>query len=333
KEVLDSRTLDDMRDPNTWIHTGTADVTFPSEPRMGDMRVMRVDMQMFTGPSAPTANRLSAVNLRRRFNGEDWSGYNRLSIWIRPQVRGLPMLPLQIVMHNAGAEKVPDDYYREGIHYVTLENGGWQQVVWEIEPLARDSVTLLEIGYWMNKRLAAPADSVAFEIGRIELQRVQPDHHTGWNVAPGRIAYSHTGYASHLPKTGIASDLTASNFQVVRVNDNAWGPVVLDKPVEQVKSRLGSFQVMDFSSIREPGRYVLRAGGRTTRAFSIGNDVWKGTIWKSLNFLYGNRCGFAVPGSHGVDRLDWFATHGDQRITMSGGWHDAGDLSQGIINT
>src|SRR5690606_16065016 len=285
------------------------------------------------GPSAPAANRLSAVNLRRRFNGEDWSGYNRLSIWVRPQVRGLPMLPLQIVMHNAGAEKVPDDYYREGIHYVTLENGGWQQVVWEIEPLARDSVTLLEIGYWMNKRLAAPADSVAFEIGRIELQRVQPDHHTGWNVAPGRIAYSHTGYASHLPKTGIASDLTASNFQVVRVNDNAWGPVVLDKPVEQVKSRLGSFQVMDFSSIREPGRYVLRAGGRTTRAFSIGNDVWKGTIWKSLNFLYGNRCGFAVPGSHVVDHLDWFATHGDQRITMSGGWHDAGDLSQGIINT
>src|SRR5690606_39097984 len=97
--------------------------------------------------------------------------------------------------------------------------------------------------------------------------------------------------------------------------------------------RLGSFQVMDFSSIREPGRYVLRAGGRTTRAFSIGNDVWKGTIWKSLNFLYGNRCGFAVPGSHGVDHLDWFATQGDRRITMSGGWHDAGDLSQGIINT
>jgi hypothetical protein len=61
--------------------------------------------------------------------------------------------------------------------------------------------------------------------------------------------------------------------------------------------------------------------------------VWTGTIWKTLNFLYGNRCGFAVPGVHGIDHLDWFATHGDQRVTMSGGWHDAGDLSQGVINT
>ncbi|MEO7361679.1 MAG: glycoside hydrolase family 9 protein, partial [Gemmatimonadaceae bacterium] len=48
---------------------------------------------------------------------------------------------------------------------------------------------------------------------------------------------------------------------------------------------------------------------------------------------YGNRCGFDVPGVHPVDHLDWFATLGDKRITMSGGWHDAGDLSQGVINT
>ena len=82
------------------------------------------------------------------------------------------MLPLQIVLHNDGAEKVPDRYYREGIHYVTLANNDWQQVVWEIEPLARDRVTRLEIGYWVNKMLAAPSDRVAFEIGRVELQRV-----------------------------------------------------------------------------------------------------------------------------------------------------------------
>lgn len=90
---------------------------------------------------------------------------------------------------------------------------------------------------------------------------------------------------------------------------------------------------MDFSGINEPGRYIIRAGDVHTRAFSIGDDVWKPTIWKALNFFYGNRCGFDVPGSHGVDHLDWFATHGDQRIVMSGGWHDAGDLSQGLINT
>lgn len=333
KPVLARRTLDAMLDSGTWSHTGTADVTFPAEPGLGDMRVMRVDMHMFTGSPAPTTSRLSSVNLRRRFDGEDWTAYNRLSIWIRPQVRGFPMLPLQIVLHNAGRERVPDAYYREGIHYVTLANGGWQQVVWEIEPLARDSVTMIEIGYWVNKRLASPGDSVAFEIGRIELQRVEPDHHTGWNAAPGRIAFSHTGYAGNLAKTAIASDLTAPAFQVVRVNDNALGEVVLDKPVRSESTRLGTFQVLDFSDVSKPGRYVIRAGDRTTRPFSIGSDAWKGTIWKSLNFLYGNRCGYAVPGSHDVDHLDWFATHDGQSIVMSGGWHDAGDLSQGIINT
>src|SRR5690606_25017850 len=109
--------------------------------------------------------------------------------------------------------------------------------------------------------------------------------------------------------------------------------VVLRKPLRAVTTRHGEFQVMDFSEIDAPGRYIIRAGDTETRPFDIGDDIWKQTIWKALNFFYGNRCGYDVPGSHGVDHLDWFATHGDQRIVMSGGWHDAGDLSQGLVNT
>ena len=333
KKVEASRVLDDMTQPATWQVTGTGRLTFPSEPHLGDMRVLRVDMQMFAAAPAPTSNRLSSINLRRAFDGEDWRAYNRISLWIRPEVSGFPMLPLQIVLHNDGAEKVPDRYNREGTHYVTLAKDGWQHVVWEIEPLARDKVTLLEIGYWVNKMLAAPTDRVAFEIGRLELQRVDPDHHTGWNVAPGRIAFSNTGYQTGSSKTAIASDLTASSFDVVRVSDNALGQVVMRGPIQQAQTRLGNYQVLDFSGLNEAGTYVVRAGDATTRPFRIGDDVWQETIWKVLNFFYGERCGFAVPGSHGVDHLDWFATHGEERISMAGGWHDAGDLSQGVINT
>jgi len=99
------------------------------------------------------------------FAGEDWRAYNRISLWIRPEVVGFPMLPLQIVLHNDGTEKVPDAYYRGGIHYVTLQNDRWQHVVWEITPLARDRVTTIEIGYWVNRMLAGHDDHVAFEIG------------------------------------------------------------------------------------------------------------------------------------------------------------------------
>lgn len=333
KTVHAARTLDDMKSAASWAFTGTGALDFPEEPRLGGMRVLRVDMRMFSDTPAPTRNRLSSVNLRREFGGEDWSAYNRISMWIRPDVSGFPMLPLQIVLHNDGAEKVPDAYYREGIHYVTLENGVWQHVVWEIEPLARDRVTMLEFGYWVNKMLAAPDDRVAFEIGGLRLERVDPDHHTGWNVAPGRIAFSHSGYQTGTSKSALASDLRATEFQLVRVSDSALGAVVLRKPVHTVRTRHGEFQELDFTEVDVPGRYIIRAGDTHTRPFPIGDDVWRRTIWKSLNFLYGNRCGFAVPGSHDVDHLDWFATHGDQRIVMSGGWHDAGDLSQGVINT
>ena len=333
KPVIAARVIDDLTRPETWRMTGTGTLTFPSEPRLGDLRVLRVDMQMFVDSPAPTRNRLSSINLRRALNAEDWRAYNRLSMWIRPEVSGLPMLPLQIVLHNEGAEKVPDAYNREGIHYVTLTNNVWQQVVWEIEPLARDRVTLLEFGYWINKMLAAPTDRVAFEIGRIELQRVTPDHHTGWSVAPRRIAFSHTGYQTGLSKTALASDLAAREFTVLRVDHSALGAVVLRKPVRTVQTRLGSFQELDFSELNSPGTYVIRAGDIVSRSFRIDRDVWETTVWKALNYMYGNRCGFAVPGSHDIDHLDWFATHGNQRIVMSGGWHDAGDLSQGLINT
>lgn len=333
KPVLGRRVLDDMTDPGTWAFTGTGTLTFPADTTPGGTRVLRVDMEMFHDEPAPTRNGLSSVNLRRPFPDEDWTDYNRISMWIRPDVSGFPMLPLQIVLHNEGEEQVPDVYYREGIHYVTLNDDRWHRVVWEIEPLARDQVTMLEIGYWVNKMLADPGDSVAFEIGGLELQRVEPDHYLGWDVAPGEIAFSHSGYQVGASKSAMASDLDAREFELIRLDDNAQPEIVLVKPVETVRTRLGGFQRMDFSEVRRPGRYVIQAGEARTRPFRIAADPWRGTIWKALNFFYAERCGHEVPGSHGVCHTDWTATFGDQRIVMNGGWHDAGDLSQGLVNT
>jgi len=326
KKVLSSRSLDDMSDPARWAIVGQARSTF-------DNRHLRVEMQMFHDGSAPTRNGLATVRLTRRFAGEDWSAYNRISLWIRPELSGFPMLPIEVVLHNEGKERVPDVYGREGIHYVTLQDRKWQHVVWEIAPLARDKITSLEIGYRVNKRFTDEDDRVAFEIAKLELERVEPDHYEGWNVAPGKIAFSHSGYPAGSSNTAIASDLSAAEFRLIRMDGNAQGEVVLAKPVAVRQTRLGKFQELDFSEVRQPGTYVIQAGDRITRQFRIDDNVWNPTIWKVLNFFYGERCGFAVPGSHEVCHRDWLATVGDKKIVMNGGWHDAGDLSQGLVNT
>jgi len=50
---------------------------------------------------------------------------------------------------------------------------------------------------------------------------------------------------------------------------------------------------------------------------------------KAINFLYAERCGMAIPGVHGICHRDWTVVHDNQRIVINGGWHDAGDLTQG----
>ena len=345
KPVLARRMVDDKGDTSAWRYSGTAAFTYRSD----STRSLRVDMQMFSSAPAPTRNRLSSVNLRRVFPNEDWSGYNRLVVWIKADFNqvprpadgsGFPVIPFQFVLHSEGRDTTPDRYGREGIHYYSImKPGEWQPVYWEIDPLPRDRVSSLEIGYWVNKMLAAPNDRVSFEIGDIELQRVAPDVHTGWNVGNGRIAVS-AGYPNtSSTKTAVASGLTAREFQIVQLPDGAAQPtaasrVVLTRPVRTSRTRLGAFQLLDFSSFAQPGNYVLRAGGMTSQPFIIGppDKPWWLSLQATLNFFYGNRCGFAVPGVHNEDHKDWFATLGDQKVSMSGGWHDAGDLSQGIIN-
>ncbi|MCA0375851.1 MAG: glycoside hydrolase family 9 protein [Gemmatimonadetes bacterium] len=331
KPVLASRVVDDMTDTTRWRVSGAGKGSYVANA-LGDMRSLRVDLTL-NRPPLPERLRLPAVNLRRVIAGEDWSQYNRIAIWIKPDFNSVPVLPLQLVMHNDGATKVPDRYNREGTHVITLARQGWQQVLWEIDPLARDKVTLLEIGYFVNRMLAGPDDRVAFEIGRIELQRVEPDVHTGWAAGAGRFAFSHSGYLPQQSKVAVMSGLAAQEFDVVRVGDNAFSEHVLRLPVRAVTTATGTHQLLDFTRLTAPGTYVLRVASYTSKPFVVGPQAWRGSIDKTLNFYYGNRCGFEVPGVHDIDHRDWFATLGSQRISMSGGWHDAGDLSQGVINT
>ncbi len=147
---------------------------------------------------------------------------------------------------------------------------------------------------------------------------------------PGRIAFCHSGYEPEAPKTAIAGGLKADRFELV---EQPGGKTVLSKALRAERTPLGEFQVLDFSEVRRPGNYILRTGGVTTQPFRIAADCWQGTVWKTVNFFYGERCGDRIAGVHDACHLDRQAESGGRRIPIHGGWHDAGDLSQGIINT
>jgi len=331
KPVLEARLLDDMEATNHWSHVGEGEMSFTTERAKDGKQSVRLRSPTRTDKPGKVAGRpFGEAVVRRDVAGEDWGRFNRLSFWVHPHLPGFQVISLLIKLHNEGAEKVPDDYGREGLNYFLVKPDEWNHVVWEIPHLARDRVTAVDFIYRLQGNEPGATPVAQFDLDLLELQRVEPDYFEGWDVAPGKISYSHGGYASGATKTALAGRLPAKTFKVV---DAKTRKTVLTKEIKTVKSALGEFQALDFSEILQPGLYFLQAGELKTPPFEIGENVWRDSIWKTLNFFYCQRCGAKIAGIHGVCHRDWQATHGERTIFINGGWHDAGDLSQGLVNT
>jgi len=334
KEVLETRQLDGMESLEPWatLNTGQANgtVTLTNERRIEGTSSLRLRSRTAGDKPLPDGRYFGSASAARKFPGENWNDWNRLSLWVYPDLPGFRVVSLLIIFHNEGEEKVPDVYGKKGLNYLILRNQQWNHIVWEIANLPRDKVTSVEFQYRLQGNEPGASDIVTFDFDKFELQKVVADHWEGWDVAPGQIAYSHSGYQVGAPKSALASDLKAAEFHLI---DSQTGQPVLSKAIQTTKTQIGRFQVMDFSEVREPGSYYVRAGTAQTYPFRIGEDAWISSIWKSINFFYVERCGFAIPGVHDVCHRDWMLTHGDKKIPINGGWHDAGDLSQGLTNT
>jgi hypothetical protein len=334
KPVSASRLLDSCDSLSTWkpYHEdqGQPAVTVTHDDHIFGNAAIRLRAPTNGPTPIPQGRYYGTASAWRVVNNEDWSKWNRISVWIRPHLPGFYHVSLIIRFHNEGVEKVPDVYTKMGVNYVLLNNDKWNHIVWEIANLPRDKVTGLEFAYRVQGHEPGATNEVQYDIDKIELQKVDADYYEGWAVAPGRIAFSNPGYQVGSPKSALASDLTARTFELVNA---ASGAVVLRKSVKAIDSPLGRFQVMDFTEVTTPGTYFIRAGARTTKTFRIAEDVWESSLWKAINFFYVERCGYAVPGVHDVCHADWDLQHGDQHIIVNGGWHDAGDLSQNLVNT
>lgn len=263
----------------------------------------------------------------RVLDHEDLRAYNRLSVWIKPDVPGMRSIVARLQLHNQGAHPVPDRFEREGHHNVNLKNGEWNHVTCEIEQLDRDDCVGIAIEYDMCGHEFDAADEIKWYIDRLELQTVKCDKYAGWTPGEGRMAFSGSGYRPGDQKLAVMAPESAGG--TFRLLETDTGRIVLEKPVE----RTADCAVLNFSEVRAEGRYLLLCGGVSSRAFDISEDIWHASAWKVLNFYLSQRCGFEVPGKHHACHGDLLLTHNGQSIVANGGWHDAADLAQGMGNT
>ncbi len=92
----------------------------------------------------------------------------------------------------------------------------------------------------------------------------------------------------------------------------------------------------DFSEVKTPGRYYISYGGLDdSYVFEISDKVYNNLLDDSIRMLYLQRCGTEVKDEtfgH-ASCHDTIATiyHTDQKIDVSGGWHDAGDYGRYVV--
>lgn len=270
---------------------------------------------------------------RYRMPAENIEDYNRIAFRIKPDCPGLRVASMCFHMQNSYGTPVKAGYNAStGDHLLNLENGRWNDCYLEIADLQRDRVSELRFSVSINGKDLTTSDTAWFAIKDLRFQKVSdPDKVSGWEPDDSDIVYSMTGYDVHGRKTAIAGSALSGKFSLV---DNTTGKVVYSGKISSRKTTTGIFNEIDFSSFTRPGEYVLECAGHRTRPFAIGGDsIWDNSQWRVLNYIFGQRCGYHVPGVHGKCHVDLFAVHNGEKISFSGGWHDAGDLSQQSLQT
>jgi hypothetical protein len=338
KPVLETLTLDNMESSQGWKVTGIGELSYTGENFKDGKQSLRFrtnlrDEEHYRKNRTPWGSfggtQGGNASVVRLFNKpQDWSKYNRLSFWVFVHPTTMRTYCLYLRLNNEGTNY--NATYPRNDHFIQdLKPGQWNHVMFEIPHLERNRITRLEIIQMLTGHTPADEGIVTYDIDMIELQKVDADQYEGWTVAPGKISFSHAGYRPGDVKIALAGEGAGQDFQLTdSVNNTVYsGKINITDNVN------GKFSKLDFSDFRTPGTYRIKTGGLESKQFRIDDDVLLDPLFKAINFFYCERCGFDVPGIHAVCHTDWQGSRGDEKKIINGGWHDAGDLSQGSWRT
>lgn len=370
KKVLAARPLPICPDLSGWTSQGFGKITYGKQTNVpfsgktsADGGYLRLAYPSFTGeravgpPSDPDYATYGQAGVSLEPDegtgldgkGVNWEDYNRIAFSIYPDCDGSRVVNLNLSLVNAPSAGTKPGFNRQsGEHLVNLTNKQWNRCFLDIDEYQRDRITRLGFSASLKGRDRTTGDSLVFYIGDIELQRIErPENVSGWLPDAGTIAYSTSGYAANDRKTAIVRDPfsenggreggDASNGSASRpafeLCEAETGRTVYRGFLRKETTSIGSFGVADFSPFTQSGTYRLRVGAVETPPFRIGYRIWENSLWRVLNFVFCQRCGYPVPGIHGTCHTDLSSVHNGKEISYAGGWHDAGDLSQQTLQT
>ncbi len=336
KEILRSTPLCTMENIEEWEHTGIGSISHSTEQTLSGKGSLRIEVpntidDWENGDHVTYGYSQTTLPL----GGADLSDYNRILFYVYPDCEGTNNLHLNLYIYNDGEQKIPDEYGREGAHEVHLANRTWNKCYLEIAELPRDKVTHITIGNTAFGRDVTMGETMVFYIDSVEIQQVaDPEIASGWIPAPNRIVLSTTGYNAEDQKVAIMNIPNAKRRERFEIVDHNTGKTEYRGRTEEVESPIGTFRVADFSEFTTAGTYQLRVGDLSTESFRIApQGVWDSSVWRVLNFIFCERCGYPVPSKHGTCHTDLTIEHNGLSMIYSGGWHDAGDLSQQTLQT
>lgn len=182
-----------------------------------------------------------------------------------------------------------------------------------------------------------PAHTIYLDNVKVELvDDSKVDYTSVLPYAPS-IMTDQVGYQPDETKTAVFRDVTnETSFSVVNADS---GQVVytgeLSAPTFYSSADENNW-TGDFSAVTEAGTYYITCGGLDqSYSFTIGNNVYDSLLDDSVKMLYLQRCGTEVKDStfgH-VACHNTLATlyHTNEKIDVSGGWHDAGDYGRYVV--
>lgn len=130
-------------------------------------------------------------------------------------------------------------------------------------------------------------------------------------------------------------DFTIKNFDT----DEVVYTGTLSEDYKNSPSGGGTMRYGDFSDFKEPGMYYISVeGDGDSYPFEIGDDIYQSAYKDVVSLLTLQRCGmeltedlagdFAHPACH-TSEATVYGT--DEKIDVSGGWHDAGDYGRYVV--